>query len=171
MIDPAKIVLSSGCVSRLWLLASAFLVTIAMPVATAGATESGALPHSPVVRVDRDLLLGFLADNTTMTLIDARSSEEYTEQHLPGAINVPFDAVDSNADRLPADTTKPVVVYCRTGYRAGQLREQLIARGYDDVRLLPREQIHWKEDFMVFNCSTESAAASADATARVDTTD
>jgi len=110
--------------------------------------------QSPIPRVDRELLLAFLADDETMTLIDARSPEEFGEQHLPGAINIPFDAVDANAEQLPADAMKPVVVYCRSGKRAGLLKDELVARGYADVRVLPREQIFWEDNFMVFNCST-----------------
>lgn len=110
--------------------------------------------QSPILRVDRELLLAFLADDDTMMLIDARSSEEFGEQHLPGAINIPFDAVDANAARLPEDKNKPVVVYCRSGGRAGLLRDELLARGFADVQVLPREQIFWEDNFMVFNCST-----------------
>jgi rhodanese-related sulfurtransferase len=118
------------------------------------AADEIAPAQSPIPRVDRELLLAFLADDATMTLIDARSPEEFGEQHLPGAINIPFDAVDANAERLPEDARQPVVVYCRSGKRAGLLKDELVARGYTDVQVLPREQIFWKDDFMVFNCST-----------------
>jgi phage shock protein E len=127
----------------------------------AAATDPPATLQSPVSRIDRGLLLGFLADNSTLTLIDARSPEEFATQHLSGAINVPFDTVDANVELLPADKEKLVVVYCRTGIRAGKLKAQLIAKGYADVQVLPREQIHWEDSFMVFNCSTESATTAA----------
>jgi rhodanese-related sulfurtransferase len=142
------------------LLASVLIVAL---ITAAMATETTQLPQSAIPRVDRDLLLGFLADDSTLTLIDARSPEEYAEQHLPGAINIPFDAVDANTSLLPEETEKPVVVYCRTGNRAGNLKAQLIARGYTDVKILPREQIYWRDNFMVFNCSTASATTAADA--------
>jgi len=137
------------------------LVVLATWLLTTGSTfalpptaDTETLPNSPVSRVDRDLLLGFLADNSTLTLIDARSPEEFGAQHLPGAINVPSDAVDDNVERLPKDKTKPVVVYCRSGKRAGLLMQALLERGYTDVQVLPREQIFWEDDFMVFNCGT-----------------
>ena len=145
------------------LLSAVLFTALLAPVCSAATPgESTQLPQSTIPRIDRNLLLGFLADDSTLTLIDARSPEEYAEQHLPGAINIPFDAVDANAAQLPADTEKPVVIYCRTGRRAGLLKEQLIAKGYADVQVLPREQIHWQGDFMVFNCSTESATTAAD---------
>jgi rhodanese-related sulfurtransferase len=161
-MNPRKALISRHLRARSLPAAALLMALIAALVAPAMAADTTELPHSPVSRVDRELLLGFLADDSTLTLIDARSPEEYAEQHLPGAINIPFDAVDANAEQLPADTEKPVVIYCRTGKRAGLLKEQLIAKGYADVQVLPREQIHWQGDFMVFNCSTESATTAAD---------
>ena len=114
--------------------------------------------QSPIPRVDRTLLLGFLADNGTMTLIDARSPEEFADQHLPGAVNIPFDAVATSAALLPENLARPIVVYCRTGKRAGLLQADLRARGYTNVQILPRAQIFWQDTFMVFNCGTEPVA-------------
>ena len=129
-------------------LCMALFQALAMAMA-ASATEPA---HSPIPRVDRELLLGFLADNDTMTLIDARSPEEFADQHLPGAINIPFDAVAANAALLPDDRSRPIVVYCRSGKRAGLLQADLRTRGYTNVQVLPREQIFWQANFMVFNC-------------------
>ena len=146
-----------GLALTLMMVLFGVLTSPALAQSTAG--ENQPLPHSPVPRVDRERLLGFLADNSTLTLIDARSPEEYAEQHLPGAINIPFDAVDANAGLMPDDSNEMIVVYCRSGKRAGLLKERLVAKGYTDVQVLPREQIFWEDEFMAFNCSTEPAAA------------
>jgi len=130
------------------------LVTLPSAGALAGDSPEQTYPSSSIPRVNRDLLLGFLADNSTLMLIDARSPEEFVEQHLPGAINVPLETVNANVELLPEDKMKPIVVYCRSGKRAGLLKNELVARGYTDVQVLPSEQIFWEDDFMVFNCST-----------------
>lgn len=112
--------------------------------------------------VDRDLLLGFLADRQSLTLIDARSPAEYAQQHISGAVNVPFDQLDSHAAALPAERNAPIVVYCRTGMRAELLREALLEQGYTDVRVLPRRQMFWTDEVMVFNCAvTDDGKAAA----------
>jgi len=136
-------------------LSLALLAAAAVPAAFGADADEPA--QSPIPRVDRQLLLGFLADNSTMTLIDARSPEEFSARHLPGAINIPFDAIAAKAALLPDDLERPIVVYCRTGKRAGSLKADLLARGYSNVQILPREQIFWQEEFMVFNCGTEPA--------------
>jgi len=95
--------------------------------------------------VDPDLLIAFQTDPAALTLIDARSAEEYSAAHIPGAINVPFDAVELNASLLPGDKEQPIVVHCRTGKRAGLLKERLDAMGYTDIRVLPSEQMIWED--------------------------
>lgn len=141
------------------LLAATTLALVA-GVATA-ATASDPAPRL----VDRSLLLGFLADPSTLTLIDARSPAEYAARHVAGAVNVPADQLDSYRHALPASRSAPIVVYCATGQRASRLREALADLGYQDVRVLPRRQLFWTDTIMVFNCGVEDAAPVAAGTA------
>jgi rhodanese-related sulfurtransferase len=44
-------------------------------------------------------------------LVEVLPPEEYAEEHLPGAINIPLESIDSEAPgRLDRD--RPVIVYC-----------------------------------------------------------
>jgi rhodanese-related sulfurtransferase len=44
-------------------------------------------------------------------LVEVLGPEEFEEEHLPGAINIPLTRIEREAmDRL--DATRPVVVYC-----------------------------------------------------------
>jgi rhodanese-related sulfurtransferase len=141
-----------------------FAAFAAGPVA-AQAPETGEM--SPVeAAVPQSLLLGFLADPSTFVLIDARSPEEYAESHIDRAINIPHDRLGEYDQSLPEARDGTVVVYCRTGRRAGLLRAQLLERGYTDVRVLQEGQIFSSGDLMVFNCgaqASKSAAASENA--------
>jgi rhodanese-related sulfurtransferase len=116
---------------------------------------------SPVPPLPQSLLLAFLADPSTFALVDARSPEEYAESHIDGAINVPHDRLDEYDEGLPAALDRTVVVYCRTGKRAGRLQAQLEARGYTDVRVLGPDQIFARGGLMVFNCGTQSSESPA----------
>lgn len=131
---------------------------------TAAAPASAEPP--PGALVERGLLLGFLADPTTLTVIDARSPDEYAARHVAGAVNVPADALEAHRDRLPADRRAPIVVYCATGQRAARLREALVALGYADVRVLPRRQLFWTDSMLVFNCGLDEGAPAGAASAR-----
>lgn len=59
-------------------------------------------------------------------LIDVRSADEFAGGHIPGAINLPLDQIQSID--LPADT--PLFVYCHSGMRAGSAVKWLEAHGY-----------------------------------------
>jgi len=44
-------------------------------------------------------------------LVEVLPAEEYADEHLPGAVNIPLWRLDRHAlDRL--DRTRPVIVYC-----------------------------------------------------------
>lgn len=44
-------------------------------------------------------------------LVEVLPAEEYEDDHLPGAVNIPLHRIDREApERL--DRTRPVVVYC-----------------------------------------------------------
>lgn len=49
-----------------------------------------------------------------VTVLDVRPAEEYSAAHIPGAINVPLDKLESYLSRLPK--RKEVVAYCRGPY-------------------------------------------------------
>lgn len=135
------------------------------PLLLAASLPVSADPEPQPTGVPQKLLLSYLADNSTFTLIDARTAEEFEAAHVAGAVNVPVDALDDSLERLPADRAAPIVIYCRTGRRATALREQLLDRGYTDVEVLRGDQIHWFDGMAVFNCATPSGTSAADQTA------
>ena len=47
-------------------------------------------------------------------LVEVLPAEEYAEEHLPGAVNLPLKQLDArSAERL--DWARPVIVYCYDG--------------------------------------------------------
>ena len=47
-------------------------------------------------------------------LVEVLPRDEYVEQHLPGAINLPLKELDrASAERV--DRSRPVIVYCHDG--------------------------------------------------------
>ena len=66
-------------------------------------------------------------------LIDVRSAEEFEEGHIEGAIQIDWDDYDTLVATIGEDKQRPVVVYCRSGNRAGKSVTELSARGYTGV--------------------------------------
>lgn len=64
-------------------------------------------------------------------LIDVRSPVEFSQGALDGAINMPINSFQYLKDRI--DSSKPVVLYCRTGARSGMVKNYLEQLGFDQV--------------------------------------
>ena len=65
-------------------------------------------------------------------LLDVRTEGEYAEGHVPGAKNLPLQALEVIAALAPAKDT-PLYVYCRSGARSSQAAGQLQRMGYTRV--------------------------------------
>lgn len=68
-------------------------------------------------------LTNLLAAGSRFQLIDVRSVREFDEAHIPGAVNVPLEQVESRLADLDPD--QPTVLVCQSGRRASVCRELL----------------------------------------------
>ena len=67
-------------------------------------------------------------------LIDVRSTIEYNEEHLDGAINIPYDSILDDIkviDNVSFDS--PIIVYCKSGTRSAKAASSLKTAGYNKV--------------------------------------
>jgi rhodanese-related sulfurtransferase len=75
------------------------------------------------------------AKNGLVTVLDVRPAEEYAAGHLPGAINIPIDQLESRLGKLCKK--REVVAYCRGPYclMSFEAVEKLRKRGIKARRL------------------------------------
>ena len=66
-------------------------------------------------------------------LLDARSEEEFSEGHIPGAIVIPHDEISERAESEISEKDVPVFVYCRSGRRSKAAAEALLELGYEKI--------------------------------------
>lgn len=76
-------------------------------------------------------------------LLDVRTPQEYAEGHVPGAVNVPYDQLASRLVEVPKD--RDVVLYCKSGRRAGIAADVLAANGYTRLSHLEGDMNAWIE--------------------------
>ncbi len=61
-------------------------------------------------------------------LIDVRSRHEFDGGALPGAVNIPLNALRNHTDSMKKD--KPVLLYCRSGQRSAFAKQELQIQGF-----------------------------------------
>lgn len=79
------------------------------------------------------------------TLLDVRSDEEFQAGHVPGAINISHKELSEQLSALPSDKDQLVIVYCRSGRRAGIAEQILRDKGFTQVRHLSGDMNGWQE--------------------------
>jgi rhodanese-related sulfurtransferase/thiol-disulfide isomerase/thioredoxin len=102
---------------------------------TVKATDAATLqaPVIPLIPQGAAELMAKGVNGTRVTVIDARTPQEFAASHLQGATNLDSAAADLDAqlERLPKDA--PYIVYCRTGHRSGILTRHLHDLGFKHV--------------------------------------
>lgn len=101
-------------------------------------TESAAAKSSTESLPDRDPALAHrLVEEEQGVVLDVRTSVEYATGHIDGATNISHDELAERIGEVGkltgGDKSRPIVVYCRSGKRAGMAKKVLTEAGYEQV--------------------------------------
>jgi rhodanese-related sulfurtransferase len=110
-------------------------------VRSEGAATETAPGHVSMLTADE--LLALLQAGESPVVLDVRTPEEYDEGHVAGAINIPHDQIGDRLAELEAYRDQGLVVYCRTGRRAGVAEAELRAAGFDRLWDLEGHMVSW----------------------------
>jgi len=115
-----------GC---LWLFF--FTLLFNLPARAGEIPASGPLPDFDIE------LAASLIDQEHALLLDVRTREEFDQDHIQGAIFIPFQEFSQYLEEIArltgGDKHRPIVLYCRTGRRAGLVKKVLLQEGYTMV--------------------------------------
>jgi rhodanese-related sulfurtransferase len=78
---------------------------------------------------------------TEHILIDVRTASEYAGGHLPNAINIPLNEIETKLNSIPQD--KDIVVVCASGNRSKQGANKLIDADFKKVSNLKGGTMAW----------------------------
>ncbi|MGD1893380.1 MAG: rhodanese-like domain-containing protein [Cyclobacteriaceae bacterium] len=93
------------------------------------------LAQSAVPLIEADVLEKLLQEDSSVVVLDTRSSEEYQAGHLENARFVNY-ATFQLSDVHDLAKESPIVVYCLSGGRSGRVAQQLLNAGYKNVKNL-----------------------------------
>lgn len=67
---------------------------------------------------------------TGALLIDVRTPGEFSSGHLPNAINLPLDQIETSLPSRVADKNQVILLHCQSGMRSGLAKRKLNRLGY-----------------------------------------
>jgi len=89
-----------------------------------------------------------LIDSADVVILDVRTTDEFNEGHIKGAILIDqnkSDFLELVRQLLPKEKT--IAIYCRSGRRSANAAERLVKEGYKPVNLKGGIQ-EWKKENM-----------------------
>lgn len=112
-----------------------------VPLNPKGPEPRGFKPYRDVTPAD--VIHAELARGARFAILDARAPSDYMQEHITGAVSVPFYDPSPYFAALPKDTW--LVCYCACPHaESGQLAEQLAANGFNKVTVLDEGLGFWK---------------------------
>jgi rhodanese-related sulfurtransferase len=84
-------------------------------------------------QITMDEAVNMMAQETGYIILDVRRPDEFAAGHIPNAINVPNETIDTaEIPELP-DKDQLIMVYCRSGRRSKEASEKLVKLGYTNI--------------------------------------
>lgn len=96
-----------------------------------------------IEEVNQNTLLNM--EKGTHIIVDVRTKQEYQEGHVPNAINIPLQKLQADFKPAVLSKDKTLVLYCRSGYRAGKAAKILQDNGYTNLVHLDGDMLGWIE--------------------------
>lgn len=95
--------------------------------------------------ISQQELLTLMATPASNTIVlDVRTSSEFAQGHIKGAINISHDQINDNLSKIIGYKNQTVVVHCRSGRRAVSAENALRAAGFSDLRHLEGDMNGWQ---------------------------
>lgn len=74
-----------------------------------------------------------MEEESDYIILDVRTPEEFSDKHIPGAINIANETIGSEEIPELPDKDQLIMVYCRSGNRSKQASQKLADLGYTNV--------------------------------------
>ena len=78
------------------------------------------------------------ATNDSLIFVDVRTAEEFDGPlgHVEGAVHIPLNLLETQADQLNPYKDREIIVYCRSGNRSQSGTAILRSKGFNAINML-----------------------------------
>lgn len=109
------------------------------------ALVAGIALYGCAMNINRDELLSQMLTEDPPLVVDVRSRAEYDQDHVPGALHIPFYSIGAGVRAIGYAKEDPIVFYCEHGPRASIAGFSLYLSGYDKVYSLEGHMKGWRK--------------------------
>jgi len=95
--------------------------------------------------ISQDELQALMKSEDKPLLIDVRTEGEYASGHVPGAMNIPHKKLEQRLAELSGVKNSQIILYCRSGTRAGFAKKILAKNGFTKLDHLTGDYIAWNK--------------------------
>lgn len=100
-------------------------------------------PTIPTITVEQ--LYQKFAAGEDLYLLDVRTLPEYADERLAFTDDlISYESVPDSLARLPADKSRPLYLFCRSGRRSGIVTQYLREKGYRNAFNVSGGIVAWK---------------------------
>jgi len=111
--------------------------------------------------ISREDLRSKLSTASRPVLVEALPEKYYAAKHLPGALHLPHDQVDTLAAGVLPEKAAEIVVYCanRQCQNSHMAAHRLSVLGYTNVSVYAGGKQEWEEAGLPFESTSKQAVA------------
>ena len=84
-------------------------------------------------QISQDEAKEMMLRNDGHVILDVRRQDEYDAGHIPGAILIPNESIDTTPPKELPDFNQIILIYCRSGNRSKQAAQKLFDMGYTNI--------------------------------------
>ena len=84
-------------------------------------------------QITMDEAIVMMEEESNYIILDVRTPEEFSEKHIPGAINIPNETIGTEEVPELPDKDQLILIYCRSGNSSKQASEKLVRLGYTNI--------------------------------------
>lgn len=102
--------------------------------------------NSKVETIEPKLFAEKVAQTDNAQLIDVRTPEEYSSEHINNAANINWNGGEFEKQVASYDKNKPIFVYCKAGGRSAQAASKLSEMGFKKIYNLDGGMMKWNTE-------------------------
>lgn len=106
------------------------VTAVVSAICLSGCASSGGEEYR---QLDMNEAVEMMENEKDYIILDVRTEQEFEEQHIPNAINVPNETIGTKEISELPDKEQLLMVYCRSGNRSKQASEKLVEIGYSNI--------------------------------------